>query len=94
MKTILYGCIFLLIILSSFAFAEGTGHGQQAHNGLTIQGVIAPLGIATLILLISTLALGFSLPKNRKKLFPLHKKIAIATITVAVIHASAVLFYH
>ena len=94
MKAILGGCIFILIVISGIAFADETGHGQQSHNGFTMQSVIAPLGIVTLILLISTFILGFLVPKNRKKLFPLHRKMAITTIVVAVIHASVVFIFH
>jgi len=94
MKTISISLIFILIIVSSIALADETGHGQNSQNNLSIQSIIVPLGILTLILLISTLTLGFSLPKNRKRLFPWHRKLAIVTIIVAIVHATFVLIFH
>ena len=94
MKLLLGGFILLFIIFSSTAFAGETGHGQDAHNNSSIKSIIAPLGIVTLVFLIATLTLGFLMPKNRKKLFPWHRKIAIVTMIVAITHGAFVLIFH
>lgn len=88
----------LTMLMTSPVFAGGdhghNGHGVEAAGALTYGSIIAPLGILTLLGLLTTLTLGLNMHKNRKRLFPWHRRVAITTVTLALVHASLVLFFH
>ena len=92
----LYNCLFIFFnfIIGVNAYANGTSHNHQPEAQFDFNVFIVPLGISTLICLISTLILGFSMRKNRKILFPLHKKIAFITLMLGLVHGAMVLIFH
>lgn len=90
---------FLTLFLASPVFAGGDhahgGHGAEvAATGLSYSSIIVPLGIATLLGVFITLTLGLVMHKNRKLLFPWHRRSALTTGVLALTHASLVLFFH
>ena len=52
---------------------------------------IVPAGITTFSFLLTTLALGLNIRRNRKVLLPLHRWLGIATVCLAILHLSLVL---
>jgi hypothetical protein len=100
MKQIVFWTSPLLsILVASIAFAGGDHGGHGGHevvaSGLfNYSTIIAPLGITTLLGLLTTLTLGLNMHKNRKLLFPWHKRIAFTTVFLAITHASLVLIFH
>lgn len=98
MKKILYSILFLNFITASNIFAHGNHeHEEIANQGFSIVDVIAPLGIITLVFLLTTFTMGLILskyPKKRKRLLPWHKKLAFLTVILALSHAVIVIFFH
>ena len=78
---------------SEHADEHSTNH-QHSHDTFSTRQLIAPAGITTFILLLATLSLGIFMKRNRKLLFPWHKRIAILTLIAGLIHASLVIFFH
>jgi preprotein translocase subunit SecG len=72
------------------AFAGG-GYGFGSHFSPYM--LIRPMGILTFCCMVSTLLLGIFMPKNRKKFFPWHKRLAYLTITSAVLHGALVMIF-
>lgn len=96
MKKFLYIAVLLyfnFIIISS-VFANGSIDNHQSGNLFNFSNVIAPLGIITLICLITTFTLGLLMSKNRKVLFPWHKRISFTTLILALMHGTMVLIFH
>lgn len=55
--------------------------------------LIFPLGVATLVLLLTTVALALSMRKF-KGMFKWHKRCAILTTISALLHAGVIFFLH
>jgi hypothetical protein len=71
---------------------EADAPAHEHDNGhLGTGALIVPLGISTFVLLTSTVLVGFLQKGNRKLLFPWHKRLAVATLLVAISHALCVL---
>jgi YHS domain-containing protein len=68
-------------------------HGNHG-GGLTLFGLIKPVGIATFSCLVLTVAAALLRRKNPKFLFKWHKRLGIATVVLAVIHLILVLIAH
>ena len=97
MKNIKLYILFLFIwsvVIAGISYANGPGHEHQGHDHFSLSSLIVPLGITTLVCLISTFVLGLMMPKNRKALFPWHKRMAIITLISAITHGTMVLFFH
>jgi membrane-bound acyltransferase YfiQ involved in biofilm formation len=87
--------LFILnVAITSTLFASGNGHVHQAAGHFKPASLIEPLGVLTFLCLISTFILGQLMPKNRKTLFPWHKRMAVITLIVALTHVSMVLLFH
>ena len=80
---------WMMTALAHPALANGEGGGESGGGAL-----IVTMGVITLTLLIITFLLGLFMPKDRKKLFPWHKRLAWVTAASGIIHASLVLFLH
>jgi len=77
--------------------AREGGHdheGTTAPRGFRLSKLIEPLGILTLVLLLSTASTGLLMKRNRKLLFKWHKRIAAVTVVSALCHAALVLLLH
>lgn len=60
---------------------------HEHENGhFSTASLIVPLGISTFTLLLITLAAGLFMKKNRKLLFPWHRRLAVATLFLAIAH--------
>ncbi len=68
-------------------------HGNQGP-GLTLPGLIKPVGIATFSCLVLTVSAALLRRKNPKFLFKWHKRVGIATLVLAMIHLILVLIAH
>jgi hypothetical protein len=75
---------------SAFAGGRGNGHGNDAGFG----GIIIFLGVMTFAFLLTTFILGIFMPKNRKALFPWHKRLGYITLISALAHGTMVFLYH
>jgi len=64
------------------------------HQQFRVTQLIVPLGVATITSLLTTLALGFFLRKNRKRIFPWHRGVAVLTAALALTHAILVMIYY
>lgn len=84
---------------------DHAAHGEQAHkpavngeldhhNKSGLAAAAVPLGILTLLCLITTLVLGLTMRKNPKVLFPWHKRMAIFTLIVAITHGTIIILFH
>ncbi len=93
----LLGVMFLALPLA-LADQQESEHQEPAqtaehiHSTVNLHRFIKPLGIAALSCLLTTLALGLNVHRNRKALLPLHKTLAIITACLALVHLSLVLF--
>jgi len=68
------------------------GGDEEASGAIAfIDKLLAPLGIATFLLLATTVALGVLMPKKRKVLFKWHKILAFTTLAVAATHGILVM---
>lgn len=84
--------IFVFPIVAS---AAGYAFGNGAHeHSFALGSLIVPFGVATLTLAALTALAGLLMPKNRKVLFPWHKRLAATTILLGVCHATLVFIFH
>lgn len=67
---------------------------SHEHSHFSLGKLTVPLGISTLVLLFTTLSLGIFMKKNRRLIFPWHKRFAILTAISALLHVSTILFNH
>ena len=68
---------------------------HEDHNGhFSMALLVAPLGIATFILMFATLLAGVFMKRNRKRLFPWHRRLAVLTLVVAATHVLFVILAH
>ena len=91
------GLAALFLFLTNAQAFAGAGHGgQQEATGelMNASSLIPALGILTLLAILTTLTLGLTMRKNRKLLFPWHKRMAITTVIIALIHAALVVTFH
>lgn len=91
---IIPSCLMALLIQLSAAIpalANGDDYGHEEHTGLS--SFIEPMGITTLVCLITTFTLGLTMARNRRLLFPWHRRIAYLTLVVALSHATLVLLF-
>jgi membrane-bound acyltransferase YfiQ involved in biofilm formation len=87
--------LFILnVAIACTVYASEGGHEHQAAGHFKPASLIEPLGALTFLCLISTFILGRLMPKNRKTLFPWHKRMAVITLIVALTHVSMVLLFH
>ena len=86
--------IILNVAITCTVFASGSDHEHQAAGHFKPASLIEPLGALTFLCLISTFILGQLMPKNRKTLFPWHKRMAVITLVVALTHVTMVLLFH
>ena len=86
--------LFLGFMLTGGVFENGNIHNHQSEHQFDFSTIIVPLGITTLICLIATLTIGLLMPKNRKILFPWHKRMAFMTLILALMHGVMVLIFH
>ena len=86
--------IILNVTMAGALYASGNGHERQAAGHFKPASLIEPLGVLTFLCLISTFILGQLMPKNRKTLFPWHKRMAVITLIVALTHVTMVLIFH
>jgi hypothetical protein len=97
--------IFLSLILSfSSAFASGQeshAHEQDSTHDhheqsvqLALSRFVKPMGIATLTVVILTVLSGLLRRKNPKFLLKWHKRLGVAVLVFAIVHATLVLITH
>jgi hypothetical protein len=80
---------------------KGTGQSehvqQDDHNhsqdNFSIAKLIKPAGVLTILSLFSTLTLGLIMKKNRKVIFPWHRRCAFLTGACAIIHSTLVMLH-
>ena len=75
-------------------FATDPGYNQERHehnDSAGLHWLIKPAGITTLSFLLATLALGLNVHRNRKVLLPLHRRLGIATVCLALLHLLLIL---
>jgi hypothetical protein len=74
------------------------GLPRLVANGRGAEGFpasfIVPLGIATLVLLATTLTVGLTIKRKRRVLLPVHKTLAFVTLGSALCHGLLVLLSH
>ena len=86
--------------VASTTTAENGSDGNHAeHDHADMRGflmeLIKPMGIATLSLLVITVALGVLRRRwNPKLMFKMHKICGISALVAGVIHASLIIFLH
>ena len=74
---------------------EGAHADHQQLNGhFSAASLIVPLGISTLILMLTTALAGLLMKKNRGLLFPWHRRLGTLTVLVAISHVVCVLVAH
>ena len=81
---------------------KGTGQTEQVHqddhnhsqNNFSITILVKPAGVLTILSLFSTLTLGLIMKKNRKVIFPWHRRCAFFTGACAIIHSTLVALLH
>jgi len=71
-----------------------SGSAEDRQHGFALGRLVRPLGIATLILLLTTASAGFFRRLKPRLLIKWHKRLAPATVIVALCHAILVLFFH
>ena len=85
-----------LSLLPQFAgSALNAGHDHGDHGpGLTLAGLVKPVGITTLSLLVVTVSVALLRRKRPKLLLKWHKRLGIITLLFAALHAIIVLIAH
>lgn len=75
---------------------EGHVHEEPESRSLSFPWgrLIVPMGITTFSLLVLTFLAGWFMAKKRKLLFRWHRRLAIATLVSATIHALLVILFH
>ena len=86
----LYTTVYSMMMTGA-AHANGLGHQYREQFGS--EAIIVALGILTISSMTVTFLMGYFMPKNRKLLFPWHKRIAILTLLLAATHALMVLIF-
>ncbi len=71
--------------------SEGN-HEHSTGGDFSLHLLVMPFGVLTFIFLMLTLLSGLFMRKNRKLLFPWHKRFAFSTVTVAICHVLLVIF--
>ncbi|MFC1672070.1 YHS domain-containing protein [Planctomycetota bacterium] len=67
---------------------------QHERKHFSPARLVEPTGIATFSFLAVTLLCGLFMKKNRKLLFPWHKRFAFLTVLSAVAHATLIVVFH
>ena len=75
------------------ALANG-GSGHEHQDTTIFQSLIVPFGMATFILLLTTIILGLQMARNRAVIFPWHRRIAFSALFMALCHATLVIVFH
>ncbi len=91
MKIFIQSLIIILVGFARSSFAFAKNYGYEHHERFESEAVIVTIGILTLISMVLTVLMGFFIPKNRKLLFLWHRKAALATLILGVLHALMVL---
>lgn len=74
------------------ASAAQTIVGEPTNNKFNFAVLIAPFGILTFFFLTCSLLSGLFMGKNRKLLFPWHKRLAITAFLMAICHLICLAF--
>lgn len=69
----------------------GNGHEQE---GTIFKSLIAPFGVVTFSLLLTTIILGMKMARNRAVFSPWHRRIAFSTLFLALCHATLVIIFN
>jgi len=89
---------FAVLVPTTSAMAGTSTHWIVANGeygeGSSLSALIEPLGIVTLVLLVTTLTMGLLMKRNRRVLFPLHRTLAFITLASALFHGLLVLLAH
>lgn len=88
---ILTGCFFLSTFRGGLLSANAQG---EAHGENFLGNFVEPLGILTFTCLSATLTLGLLMPRDRKKFFPWHRRLAYATLASALTHIFFIIASH
>ncbi len=82
--------------LPQFTDASEHSHDEHSHNHFSFNfgRLIVPAGILTFVSLLATLSTGLFMKKNRKLLFPWHKRLAILTVISALLRIALVIGFH
>jgi hypothetical protein len=75
------------------ALANG-GAGHEELQTSIFKIFIVPLGVATIFSIVTTLTLGLKMAKNKAAIFPWHRRMASATLLLALCHATMVMIFH
>jgi hypothetical protein len=95
---------FLLVaycVASGQPQVKGTGQAEHIHQDdhnhsqdhFSIAKLIKPAGVLTILSFFSTLTLGLIMKKNRKVIFPWHRRSAFITGACAIIHSTLVMLH-
>lgn len=79
---------------SSAADVSGHEHGSAPSTGLALYKLIKPVGILTLLSLVTTVLMGVFRRKSPKLLFKWHKRMAITTLVLALVHVVLIVIGH
>jgi YHS domain-containing protein len=69
-------------------------HLDESATGWRLYRLTAPLGVVTFALLMLTLCTGLLRRRLKRRFLPIHRPLAIATVTVATLHVVTVLLGH
>ncbi len=100
--------ISMFLLLAAYCVAagqpqvKGTGQAEHVHQDdhnhsqdhFSIAKLIKPAGVLTILSLFSTLTIGLMMKKNRKVIFPWHRRCAFLTGACAIIHSTLVALLH
>ena len=79
---------------SAAADVSGHEHGSAVSTGLALYKLIKPVGILTLLSLVTTVLVGVFRRKSPKLLFKWHKRMAITTLVLALVHVVLIVIAH
>ena len=70
------------------------GNGLEQQDTAIFKSLIAPFGVVTFSLLLTTVILGLKMASNRAAIFPWHRRIAFSTLFLSLCHATLVIIFH
>lgn len=76
------------------ANVSGHGHSLAPSTGLALYKLIKPVGILTLLSLVTTVLMGVFRRKNPKLLFKWHKRMGVTTLLLALVHVVLIVIAH
>ena len=89
--------ISLLVMTAASWAGTVLANGEVGHEepeAAIFKFIIIPLGVATLLSILTTVTLGLKMAGNRAAIFPWHRRMALTTTLLALCHATLVIVFH